>query len=29
MQAALPEVDAFLPAHNLESFRALTRHLKP
>src|SRR5215470_4051586 len=29
MQAALPEVDAFLPAHNLESFRALARHLKP
>ena len=25
MQAALPEVDAFLPAHNLESFRALAR----
>jgi uncharacterized protein len=29
MQAALPEVDAFLPAHNLDSFRALARHLKP
>jgi uncharacterized protein with von Willebrand factor type A (vWA) domain len=29
MQAALPEIDAFLPAHNLESFRALARHLKP
>jgi uncharacterized protein with von Willebrand factor type A (vWA) domain len=29
MQAALPEVDAFLPAHSLESFRALARHLKP
>jgi uncharacterized protein with von Willebrand factor type A (vWA) domain len=28
MQAALPEVDAFLPAH-MESFRALARHLKP
>lgn len=29
MQAALPHVDAFLPAHNLDSFRALARHLKP
>jgi uncharacterized protein with von Willebrand factor type A (vWA) domain len=29
MQAALPHVDAFLPAHNLESFRALARHLRP
>jgi uncharacterized protein with von Willebrand factor type A (vWA) domain len=29
MQAALPEVDAFLPAHNLESLRALARHLRP
>jgi hypothetical protein len=29
MQAALPEIDAFLPAHNLQSFRALARHLKP
>ena len=29
MQAALPEIDAFLPAHNLDSFRALARHLKP
>ena len=29
MMAALPHIDAFLPAHNLESFRALARHLKP
>ncbi|HSF03321.1 MAG TPA: VWA domain-containing protein, partial [Solirubrobacterales bacterium] len=29
MMAALPHVDAFLPAHNLESLRALARHLKP
>jgi uncharacterized protein with von Willebrand factor type A (vWA) domain len=29
MQAALPHLDAFLPAHNLESLRALARHLKP
>jgi uncharacterized protein len=29
MQAALPHVNAFLPAHNLDSFRALARHLKP
>jgi uncharacterized protein with von Willebrand factor type A (vWA) domain len=29
MMAALPHVDAFLPAHNLESLRALPRHLKP
>jgi hypothetical protein len=29
MQAALPHVDAFLPAHNLDSFRALARYLKP
>jgi uncharacterized protein with von Willebrand factor type A (vWA) domain len=29
MQAALPLVDAFLPAHNLESLRALARHLRP
>lgn len=29
MQAALPHVDAFLPAHNLESLRALARHLRP
>jgi uncharacterized protein with von Willebrand factor type A (vWA) domain len=29
MVAALPHVDAFLPAHNLESLRALARHLKP
>ncbi len=27
MVAALPYVDAFLPAHNLESLRALARHL--
>jgi uncharacterized protein with von Willebrand factor type A (vWA) domain len=27
--AALPHVDAFLPAHNLDSLRALARHLKP
>ncbi|MGH7321416.1 MAG: vWA domain-containing protein [Candidatus Rokuibacteriota bacterium] len=29
MIAALPHVDAFLPAHNLESLRALVRHLRP
>jgi len=29
MVAALPHVDAFLPAHNLESLRALARHLTP
>ncbi|MCI0343919.1 MAG: VWA domain-containing protein, partial [Chloroflexi bacterium] len=29
MIAALPYVDAFLPAHNLESLRALARHLRP
>ncbi|HEV8311390.1 MAG TPA: VWA domain-containing protein [Methylomirabilota bacterium] len=29
MIAALPHVDVFLPAHNLESLRALARHLKP
>jgi uncharacterized protein with von Willebrand factor type A (vWA) domain len=29
MVAALPHVDAFLPAHNLESLRDLARHLKP
>jgi len=29
MLAALPHVDAFLPAHNLDSLRALVRHLKP
>jgi uncharacterized protein with von Willebrand factor type A (vWA) domain len=29
MVAALPHVDAFLPAHNLDSLRALVRHLKP
>ncbi len=29
MTAALPHVDAFLPAHNLESLRALAGHLKP
>jgi uncharacterized protein len=29
MVAALPYVDAFLPAHNLDSLRALIRHLKP
>jgi uncharacterized protein with von Willebrand factor type A (vWA) domain len=29
MVAALPHVDAFLPAHNLDSLRALIRHLKP
>jgi uncharacterized protein with von Willebrand factor type A (vWA) domain len=29
MVAALPHVDAFLPAHNLESLKALARHLKP
>ncbi len=29
MMAALPHVDAFLPAHNLDSLRALVRHLKP
>jgi uncharacterized protein with von Willebrand factor type A (vWA) domain len=29
MVAALPHVEAFLPAHNLDSLRALARHLKP
>jgi uncharacterized protein with von Willebrand factor type A (vWA) domain len=29
MAAALPHVDAFLPAHNLESLEQLTRHLRP
>jgi hypothetical protein len=29
MMAALPHVDAFLPAHNLDSLRDLARHLKP
>jgi hypothetical protein len=29
MVAALPYVDEFLPAHNLDSLRALIRHLKP
>jgi uncharacterized protein with von Willebrand factor type A (vWA) domain len=29
MVAALPHVDAFLPAHNLDSLRALARHLRP
>ncbi len=29
MVAALPHVDAFLPAHNLDSLRALPRHLRP
>jgi hypothetical protein len=29
MVAALPHVDAFLPAHNLDSLRALARHLTP
>jgi uncharacterized protein len=29
MMAALPHVDAFLPAHNLDSLRALARHLTP
>ena len=29
MVAALPHVDAFLPAHNLDSLRALVRHLRP
>jgi hypothetical protein len=29
MVAALPHVDAFLPAHNLDSLRALARHLEP
>ena len=28
MVAALPHVDAFLPAHNLDSLRALARHLR-
>jgi uncharacterized protein len=28
MQAALPHVDVFAPAHNLESLRALVRHLR-
>jgi uncharacterized protein with von Willebrand factor type A (vWA) domain len=27
MQAALPHIDAFLPAHNLESLRDLANHL--
>ncbi len=29
MVAALPNVDAFLPAHNLDSLRVLARHLTP
>jgi uncharacterized protein with von Willebrand factor type A (vWA) domain len=29
MAAALPHVDLFLPAHNLDSLRALARHLRP
>lgn len=29
MMAALPHVDEFLPAHNLDSLRDLLRHLKP
>jgi len=29
MVAALPHVDAFLPAHNLDSLRTLARHLTP
>jgi len=29
MLAALPHVDAFLPAHNLDSLRALLGHLRP
>lgn len=29
MVAALPHVDAFLPAHNLDSLRMLARHLTP
>lgn len=29
MVAALPHVDAFLPAHNLDALRALARHLRP
>jgi uncharacterized protein len=29
MVAALPSIDAFLPAHNLDSLRTLARHLKP
>jgi uncharacterized protein with von Willebrand factor type A (vWA) domain len=29
MMAALPHVDAFLPAHNLDSLKALARHLRP
>jgi len=29
MVAALPHVDAFLPAHNLDSLRVLARHLTP
>jgi uncharacterized protein with von Willebrand factor type A (vWA) domain len=28
MQAALPHVDVFAPAHNLESLRALLPHLE-
>ena len=28
MQAALPHIDVFAPAHNLESLEALARHLK-
>ena len=27
MQAALPQIDVFAPLHNLESLRALERHL--
>jgi uncharacterized protein with von Willebrand factor type A (vWA) domain len=29
MMAALPHVDLFLPAHNLDSLRSLARHLRP
>ncbi|MBI2461924.1 MAG: VWA domain-containing protein, partial [Candidatus Rokubacteria bacterium] len=29
MAAALPHLDLFAPAHNLESLRALARHLRP
>jgi uncharacterized protein with von Willebrand factor type A (vWA) domain len=29
MVAAMPHIDAFLPAHNLDSLRTLARHLKP
>jgi uncharacterized protein with von Willebrand factor type A (vWA) domain len=29
MMAALPHVDAFLPAHNLQALRELPRHLTP